>query len=294
MTESMNETELCYCVDSNTIDCGYVSAYSLYSRIAPDRYPALMVCHERGTDSPVSCWRDRFERKGISIPEIRGVEIDTTEIRRCKSLFDSYATYFRLFAPDFTTKKKLIYSDTDILYFSDIEGLIESELDDNVIGLDSGPLCGERDSIEREVLQKYGKGPLAMYYGAGLAVIDVNLYKTMNISEKCMQIIREDAKSLKSHDQTVWNCAIEEIKEIDHIDVWSAFKKDPENRGKKFGIAHFVGSPKPWDLAGEIIHDHHLLWKKEAQSAGLLLPDIQKYLKKQMWKRAWRIRKQYK
>lgn len=289
----MSEIELCYCVDDNTIDCGYVSAYSFYSKITPDRYPSLMVCHEKGTKSPVPIWEKRFKKRGINIPLIRGIEIDATEIRKCKSLFDSYATYFRLFAPDYAVGKTLIYSDSDILYLSGIENLLGTELKKSTIALISGVECSERDPIERNVLNKYGKNDKDMYYGAGLAVIDVGDYISNKIHDKCLEVIRDDAASLKSHDQTVWNCAIQKIQSLDHLDIWAAYKRDSINRGKNTGIAHFVGAPKPWDLGGEFIHDHYALWHHEELKSGLCYLAVKKYFHNNMWKRAWRIRKQY-
>jgi len=289
----MVKNELCYCVDENTVDCGYVSAYSLYSRITPDSYPALMVCHEKGTKSPVPLWKRRFERKGIAIPQIRSVEIDASEIRKCKSLFDSYANYFRLFAPERSIAKKLIYSDTDILYLTDISNMLEADLKDKAIGLTPGVPCEDRDQVEREVLQKYGKGPKEIYHGSGLAVIDTGKYRELNIPDKCIKVMNEDGAYLKSHDQTVWNCAIEKIESLDHIDIWAAYRKDSINRGRNTGIAHFVGAPKPWDLGGEFIHDHYALWHHAELESGLCNLAAMKYFRKKMWKRAWRIRKQY-
>jgi lipopolysaccharide biosynthesis glycosyltransferase len=252
-----------------------------------------MVCHEKGTPSPVPLWKERFEKKGIFIPLIRGVEIDATEIRKCKSLFDSYATYFRLFAPDHAIGKKVIYSDTDILYFSEIEKLFQIWPEKSALSLIPGITCKERGVIEKDLLNKYGKGGDSIYFGAGFGVINVQEYRRQRISQRCMEVIMNDSASLKCHDQTVWNCAVGNINHILNIDIWAAYSRTESDLKGATGIAHFVGSPKPWDLFGEHFHQYSKMYLKEAKSSGLQIQLILKYLKMQNWKRAWRIRKQY-
>lgn len=219
--------------------------------------------------------------------------MDASAVRHCKSIYDSHAAYYRIFAPDHSVAERLIYTDTDVLFFTDIERFFEEDLRGAAVGMRSGPTVARRDHAEKSMLLKYGKKESDLYFGSGLAVIDTALYRTQKIAEKCLEVIRDDSPSLQHSDQSVWNAAISQVCDIGQSYIHTAPPGGNKGLRGRYGIVHFVGSPKPWDLFCEFLHPHASLWYREAAAAGISFVKARRYLNGNFWARARRISRQY-
>ena len=155
-------------------------------------------------------------------------------------------------------------------------------------------LCGNRPHIEKELLLSCGKKLEDFYFNSGLALINTDKYRSKRLSEKAMDFAEKNRSILPFHDQTIWNCIIEDAGILDKKWCHYAYPKIKNKVEWNDGILHFVGSPKPWDLIGELFHPYADTWYEAASKAGIVLPKISRYFKREYWKRAYRIRHQYK
>jgi len=286
------DLELCLSIDERSSYSGFVCLHSLFSRLPGEKRPGILLCHPAKLPSPAEEWCGRLERAGITV-QIRSLPLDVSVFRHCKSIYDSHAAYFRLVAPEYSVAKRLVYTDTDVLFFTEIERFFQEDLGGAVIGMRSGPRVGEREELEKKLLLKHGKNADDPYFGSGLAVIDTALYRKQRIAEKCLEIIEADSASLKHSDQSVWNAAVPHISDIGTSYIQTAPPGGNKRLRDGHGIIHFVGSPKPWDLFADFFHPHAQLWFSAARASGVKLPKARRYLDPHAWARARRVSRQY-
>jgi lipopolysaccharide biosynthesis glycosyltransferase len=191
----------------------------------------------------------------------------------------------------------VVYSDADVVFQENVENLVfETNAGVNGLALIKAGKCANQPEREQALMREHGKAPDDDYYFSGLAVLDLQKYNEHRLVQKSEEIARNSSSKLDFHDQTIWNCVAKEIESIDgrwcHLAYPGILLQYPP---KSFirGLIHFVGSPKPWDLLGEIYHPYSQIWVDAAKKAGLLFPRIRKYFQLYSWQRAWRIRKQY-
>jgi lipopolysaccharide biosynthesis glycosyltransferase len=55
------------------------------------------------------------------------------------------------------------------------------------------------------------------------------------------------------------------------------------------GIYHFVGSPKPWDIFGNLFHPYSRMWNEYRKSAGIGVLTLNPYIQPSAWGRLPRI-----
>ncbi len=288
------EMEVWFSIDARTSECGFVAVASLLRNRPPNEFTSIRVAYVKGEKEPASWWPQRLKELGYSF-DFDQVGIDLVGLSDCKGLFDSHAAYLRLLIPHFSNSETIVYSDADVVFQEDLKGLLqETNLGDSSIGLIKGGLCSVQPDTEKNLLRMYGKNDGDDYFFSGLAVINNALYKKDHMAEKALRCARENPAALSFHDQTIWNCIVP--KPVSLGSRWShlAFPGDKAPFRFSGGIVHFMGSPKPWDLFGEIKHPYSGIWVDAAKNAGLSFPRLRKYADPENWRRAYRIRNQYK
>ena len=212
-----------------------------------------------------------------------------------RSFFNSFANYLRLFIPEYSQSEICIYSDSDVIFREDVANMLINYDDSVILGLVRKGQCKNRQPWESGIIQKY-KNLNDAYFCSAIAVLNNKLYKKNDISNQCIAICKNHGESLKLADQTVWNCMPCDIAELDEKWSLSVSRTDPARfaeSGESGGILHFIGSPKPWDLFAEFFHPSASLWENQAKASGLRSQKLLKYIDLSMWKRFFRIRRQY-
>jgi lipopolysaccharide biosynthesis glycosyltransferase len=101
----------------------------------------------------------------------------------------------------------------------------------------------------------------AKYFNCGVLLIDLQHWRALEITKKCFEFIEKYPRQLIVADQTVLNWVFYESQflELDssyNIALYPTSKPvTPVSAASK--IFHFVGSPKPWDFLGEILHSNY-------------------------------------
>ena len=294
MIQKQNKLEVWLSIDHRTADCGFVAAASLLKHRPKDAETTINVAYVKQGGEPAGWWYGKLRQLGYRF-EFNQVGMDLSGFYNCKGLFDSHAAYLRLLIPHYATQETIIYTDADVVFQEDVFSLLEeTDLHDAPLGMIRSGKCALQPDRERGLLQSYGKGDEIDYFFSGLAVINVLRYKAEQILEKSLHLANTEGHQLSYHDQTIWNCVIENPAVLNNRWSHLAFPGDKKPFVFEGGIVHFMGSPKPWDLLGEFYHPYHDIWETAASSSGLEFPRIRKYLDPENWKRAYRIRNQYK
>jgi len=256
---------------------------------------SVMILYDSREKLPGADWSRKLKGFGFDF-ELRHQMVDVTAFRHCKDFFNSYTNYLRVYAPDYAESDRIIYSDVDVVFTADIADLHSLNIGRAMIALPGGVACGTRGEKEKPALRAYGKNDKDLYFGSGLAVINVAAYLQAAKLQACKDVASRFGPSLIYHEQTIWNCVFHsnEIFRLDEMWCQSPPLKKSETC-KPFlpGIVHYAGSPKPWDLLGEYFHHSYKIWRDAAISAGMKNQTVTKYFDVCTLQRAVRIKNQY-
>jgi lipopolysaccharide biosynthesis glycosyltransferase len=197
--------------------------------------------------------------------------------------------------PDYSSSEICLYTDADVIFREDIGNLFrECDVKERSMGLVQAGICKSQPERERQLLNQSKKQDGDPYYFSGLALINNKEYKKQETIDKALTLCRNNSNNLVFHDQTVWNCVLKEVSVIHHRWCHDVYPSNSVKKECRDGIIHFVGSPKPWDLLGEFYHPCRKIWYEAACLAGLAMPKTRRYFQIKSWKRALRIKNQYK
>jgi lipopolysaccharide biosynthesis glycosyltransferase len=96
----------------------------------------------------------------------------------------------------------------------------------------------------------------AGYFNAGVLLIDAKRWRELDITNACMRCASHHSARLASHDQSLLNFVFykDNFCRIEPKYNRALYPDTGRIEGPAVGIYHFVGSPKPWDILGELLH----------------------------------------
>jgi lipopolysaccharide biosynthesis glycosyltransferase len=120
-------------------------------------------------------------------------------------------------------------------------------------------------------------------------LVDSKQWKAQQCSPRLMEFCRKYPDELLAADQTALNALFSKscFRLDDRFNVrlplveWDDLP--PE------GIYHFVGSPKPWDIFGNLFHPYSRIWNEHRKSAGIGVLTLNPYIDPSAWMRLPRI-----
>jgi lipopolysaccharide biosynthesis glycosyltransferase len=113
------------------------------------------------------------------------------------------------------------------------------------------------------IIREIGISPESEYFNSGVMLMNLQKWRSEELKEKCLDVARKYPTEIRSHDQTLlnaifannyarlpqkYNCA------------WLGYIPKPVVANDM--ILHYVGSPKPWDIGGKILHAGYKTWRK--------------------------------
>jgi lipopolysaccharide biosynthesis glycosyltransferase len=204
-----------------------------------------------------------------------------------RALHGDWTTYGRLLIPDVLEKEIVLYLDSDLIITKDIL-LLKSFYSDMPLSAVRG--CNVKWSLESSFFINELKWvPTTNYFNAGVLLYNIKTWKEKNINKKIEDISLKYPNEFLSADQTLLNAAFE-----GNFGLLPQTFNSSWNPGQiKFlvddtAIIHFVGSPKPWDIFGKIVHHGYNTWS--AYNTSFWKSKYGK-INKDKIKRAWRIRR---
>jgi lipopolysaccharide biosynthesis glycosyltransferase len=162
----------------------------------------------------------------------------------------TYLTYARLFLPKLLPDvRRILYIDSDLLIMDSLESIWATELGGNPL---AAAVCAHVKKIGRESLpiKELGLSPEAPYLQAGFLLIDLDAWREMSLSEKCLEYLRRFPDKAPHWDQTALNAVIGTnwTRLPDEWNVPAAhLETEPKQwRGSKPAVLHYSGRDKPW------------------------------------------------
>ena len=219
-------------------------------------------------------------------------EADISEFKGLKALHGDWMTYLRLLLPKLIPEADtLLYLDSDLIVNTDASAFFEHDLHDFPLG--AVPAETVEWSLDRDLLKSVGLTDQDQCFNAGALIINSRVWRDQGLIERCLEFGKAHSSSLKSADQSI---------------LLSLFSRDFYRLPKQFnimvgagdkpfaiseGIYHFVGSPKPWDPFGKLIHGNWQIWhevilQSRFKWSDFLLRHLSAYAG-----RAWILRRSY-
>lgn len=161
----------------------------------------------------------------------------------------SVVTYARIFIPEVVkAEKKVLFTDVDVLFQGDVGELYREKFDDCVICAvpEDDVADGHREDKKRLEIPED-----AIYFNAGLLLIDCEKWRAGNWTKRLLDDVKQDVSKFTCYDQDLLNrnmyssykslskkwCWIRQRAKFERANV--EYLKDP-------GIRHFNGRVKPW------------------------------------------------
>ncbi|MDQ6813613.1 MAG: hypothetical protein M3040_07755 [Bacteroidota bacterium] len=163
--------------------------------------------------------------------------------------FDSKLAYARLLLPSLLTENKVVYIDSDILFFKDIEQLWNMEL--NKAALTVQDNIYPTLEYDCPLYKELGFSPDDPYFNSGLMVMDLEKFRTDNIAQKTFHHLSTFPKACKVYDQSALNVTLHGNFELLHPDWNTHYYEDQYqvthlHRHISSINYHFISKAKPW------------------------------------------------
>lgn len=110
--------------------------------------------------------------------------------------------FMRLFIPYFLPKeiKKALYLDVDMLVLSDISDLWHTNIGDNIAGAVTDSIC-KKISVGMKNHKELGLNPDAPYFNSGLLLMNLDLWKTHNVTPRVIDCVNQNRNYASFSDQ---------------------------------------------------------------------------------------------
>jgi lipopolysaccharide biosynthesis glycosyltransferase len=200
--------------------------------------------------------------------------------------------YYRLLLPEMVDADRCLYVDADTVCFVDVSQLVEFPMDGHSAGfVESGVVS---DYPEKRFFDRLGLAPDTPAFNSGVILFNIPEWKKQDRTQQVLKFCRENPNELIAADQTAliakFGGNFARLPDKYNRHIYPDFPRhDPI---KNPAVYHFVGSPKPWDLAGKLIHPNFELYK-HALGKTAVSNQVSSFLRRSSWKRAYRVRGGY-
>jgi lipopolysaccharide biosynthesis glycosyltransferase len=164
--------------------------------------------------------------------------------------------------------KKLLYIDTDVMANIDAADIIRIALDGYALAC-SG--VGQvKSSLDREFFLSVGMEDDNTVFNAGILLFDLEKWRKLKIQERCFDFGYLYSDQLRSADQTILNGVFRgNIKILNENWNIACYPSTHYCDCTGQGIYHFLGTPKPWDICSDKLHNFHSAWMSESAKTAL-------------------------
>jgi lipopolysaccharide biosynthesis glycosyltransferase len=189
-------------------------------------------------------------------------DVNEFDLGKGRGLHGNMMPYTTLLFPTIVPSDRVLYLDSDLLVLADLAPLYDYDMGQIPVAAVGGTLKYVALPQERDFLIGLGISGDSLYFNTGVVLYDVNLWNSENYTQKCFDFSFAYPNNLYTADQTVFNGVMNS-----HVcSLPPQFNRQcPSNAALIDAncpntIHHFVGSPKPWDFLGEVLHRNHALF----------------------------------
>ncbi len=214
--------------------------------------------------------------------------IDLSRYRHFRPLHGNKMIFNRLLLPDMVPVDRLLYIDTDTFTTVDISPLFTGDMQ----GFAAGFIFDERvcECGEADTYRELGLPDDGFVFNSGVVLMNVPQWKSEERTEELLEFCK---RKYKNGDQPALNFVFHgralKLPRKFNITLYPQVSRQvPEE-----GIFHFVGSPKPWDIAGDVLNPHAHLYRRGVSETALPKFATSKYLQVGSYERALRLMRSY-
>ncbi|PVY38673.1 glycosyltransferase family 8 protein [Pontibacter virosus] len=206
------------------------------------------------------------------------------------SLHGDWTAYGRLLLANLLEEDQVLYLDSDLIVEEDVLKVEAFDFVGHILAAVGGGQF-KYTLGNKFYIKTVGMPPEAEYFNSGVLLLNLKAWRQVDVFSRCVEIARKYPVELPSHDQSLLNiiCSGNFAKLPPSFNCeWEAYESEPQVADKM--ILHFIGSPKPWDPLGFILHNGYSKWLKYADkewSAFFQQITIAELV------RVWHIRKSY-
>lgn len=208
------------------------------------------------------------------------------------SLFGSSMPYARIMLADILkSENKFLYLDSDLLVGVDVHDLFQTDLQNELLGAVVGGTI--EWSLEKEFFLAHKFRKDDPYFNSGVLLFNGARWRDEKLMEECFALCKKYPDQLKCQDQTVLNYICnKKVLALDKCYNVPSYASGNSIRGEpaRCQITHFLGSPKPWDMFGSILHPGYRHFKNYFDQTAL---SGKIRVQPQSFYRAFKLRRSY-
>jgi lipopolysaccharide biosynthesis glycosyltransferase len=177
-----------------------------------------------------------------------------------RSLHGDWTAYGRLLIGENIFSERALYLDSDLVVLLDVLTLKNIHFNGKVFAAVYG--CSLEWALDHSFFTTHLNWSLDnAYFNSGVILFNLEMWREGDYTAKWNALAEKYPQDLISHDQTLLNAICDGkflhlLKKYNN--EWSPSMKKPEDADHS--IIHFVGSPKPWDIFGQNIHEGFEIW----------------------------------
>jgi lipopolysaccharide biosynthesis glycosyltransferase len=206
-------------------------------------------------DATLAGYRDRFE---LRIHDLAGFELG-----RGRGVHYSRTPYAKLHVPLVVEADRVLYLDADLLILTDMSAAFDVDLAAHAAASIRPRHVGNALPKDRALLNSLSISDDRPYYKTGAVLFNVRRWRERDLSALCFTFVDQYGGRLATADQTVFNAVLQdELTGLPERFNRSCYPSSPRYEiAPRDCVLHFAGAPKPWDLAGELLHRNYPLFK---------------------------------
>lgn len=282
--EFMECITVAFCADSRMEVALHVAAFSVLSNICSGSSLKIYVMVSDFPEDGISRLRTTLGRVGKPF-ELVVLSPDVEPFVGLRPFHGSLAAYYRLLLPALIAEERFLYLDLDTVTALDVSPLFSVDMQGYALGFVA---TGRVEmALEKPFFLSVGMVPSDPCFNSGVMLVDTKEWEKQECFRRVIEFCHAHPNDLLAADQTALNVLF--AKDCFHLDskynvqLSTIYKNRDIELG---GINHFVGSPKPWDLFGDMFHPYASFWKSFLKPISLCFYKKNPYLNIQNW---WRL-----
>jgi len=241
---------VCIFDDGNFLHGTHVA---LFTAIQNSSKPLRIYFFHNGLHpSQIELLKETCRRAGV-IDGFMSTYVSLELFRSFRSLVGNKFAYARLLVGRYIQEERCIYFDSDVIVETDLSLLIETSLDQHVLGAVQTNIVN--DSLEKNFFREILCDDNMPILNSGVLLIDLDAWRDREIEQKCLSFGRLYADRLQTADQSILNGVLRgKFKRLPSQFNVPAYPSADPNAVPAEAILHFIGSPKPWDPFSRFFH----------------------------------------
>jgi lipopolysaccharide biosynthesis glycosyltransferase len=288
----MKEIAVAFCSDRNMEEPLHVAASSVLRKVGTG-YSVHFYLNAHGINIDLLKQTLNMVGRPYALTLLPNIDA-ASEYAGFQPLHGNLTHFHRLFLAHQVSAPRILYLDTDTLTNLDVGRIFDLDMTDEN-GQDY-PFAAVIDgssstSGDGKMYQQLGIPPGTPVFNSGVCVFNRTSWIAGDYTRKALDIC---ATGVANGDQTALNLLfhrrVYDIGKSYNYTVYPQYRYDqlPEE-----AILHFVGSPKPWDIAGRWVHPQAMTYYRALTATAIHAVKSNAWLKLSAWKRAYRVKGGY-